>query len=65
MYTIETLLATFKINDNVRITYIDSSRVIYGTVKEYGEDISLTVDRIPNGLGWVPVNHPNVLVEKL
>lgn len=62
MYTIESLMKTFKINDTVKITFINPPKVIHGTVKGYGEDISLNVDRIPNGLGWIPVNNPNVNV---
>ncbi len=62
MYTIESLMKSFKINDTVKITFINPPKVIYGTVKGYGEDISLNVDRIPNGLGWIPVNNHNVNV---
>lgn len=52
----------YKKNDNVKITYLDTLKVVFGTVVGYEPD-GLRVDRVCKGLGWVPVGHPNVKIE--
>lgn len=61
---LEQKIQQYKLNTNIKITYLDTNTVVYGIIDAYRPD-GLTVNRIlPNkGLGWVPVNHPNVKIE--
>lgn len=59
---IESIMLNYKKDTAVKITYLDTSKVVFGTVVGYESD-GLRVDRTCKGLCWVPVFHPNVKIE--